>query len=246
MRSAAGQALCQALHRWYPKAEIIGIDRDKDFIDFAEAQAPDICFLEDDAVRLSFDAESFDVTIYNTVAEHVEPKKFFEEQRRVLKPGGVCLVLSSRCGINIMAPCISEISAFEKEIWKRTQERCAEVDREYGVCAYPMSEAEYPKCMEAHGFRSVTTDYLTINLTPDNPTNSAEEAHAMIRAQLQIALDGIDRLGHIASDLVSKDEISEMNRLANARYDKRLALYDAGVKQWDTSVSVTMVLRGIV
>ena len=28
------------------------------------------------------------------------------------------------------------------------------------------------------------------------------------------------------------------------KYDKRIELYRAGIKQWDTSVSVTMILRG--
>lgn len=27
-------------------------------------------------------------------------------------------------------------------------------------------------------------------------------------------------------------------------YDTRLALYDAGIKQWDTNMSLIMVLRG--
>ena len=31
----------------------------------------------------------------------------------------------------------------------------------------------------------------------------------------------------------------------NARYDERIRLYRAGIRQWDTSVSVTMVVREI-
>ena len=30
----------------------------------------------------------------------------------------------------------------------------------------------------------------------------------------------------------------------NAKYDKRIKLYHEGIRQWDTSVSVTMVVRG--
>jgi len=29
------------------------------------------------------------------------------------------------------------------------------------------------------------------------------------------------------------------------KYDKRIELYDKGVKQWDTNMSVTMIMRGI-
>lgn len=238
-------ALCQACKRWYPNAKIIGTDIDHTFLDFARKKAPHIPFSLEDATALSFADESFDVTLSNTVAEHIPPEHLFSEQYRVLKPGGVCLVLSARRGIQIPAACIAERSNFEREIWGRVQTRCDEVNREYHVCAYTMNETEYPTCMEKYGFRHVSTAYLTVNLTPDNSEYPPETAHAMIEANRQVELDGIDLLVHIASDLVRSDEIVEMKRLANVRYDRRISLYDAGIRQWDTDVSVTMVLRGI-
>lgn len=238
-------ALSQALHRWYPNSDIVGIDRDSAFIAFAKEQKTEVRFAEGDATQLSFANETFDVTVSNTVAEHIEPSKFFGEQYRVLKHNGICIMLSSRRGINFSAPCIAEESDFEKEIWQRVEHRLREADKEFGVCLYPMNEQEYPICMQEYGFRDVSTEYITVNLTPDNPIYSKETAHAMINANRQTHLDGIERLAAIASDLVRKDEISELKRLANLKYDKRVALYDAGVKQWDTNVSVTMVLRGI-
>jgi len=30
----------------------------------------------------------------------------------------------------------------------------------------------------------------------------------------------------------------------NAKYDERISLYRKGIKQWDTTVSVTMIVRG--
>lgn len=237
-------ALSQSLNRWYPNSEVIGTDRDSNFIDFAKSKAPNIAFAEEDATALSFADNFFDVTISNTVAEHIEPFAFFNEQYRVLKPGGVCLVLSARRGINISAPCITEQSNFEKEIWERVSKRCAEIDEKYGICAYPMNEAEYPLCMERYGFKNVSTEYITVNLTPDNPIYSRETAHAMINANRQTAVDGINSLERFASDIVSMDETAKLRRIVNEKYDKRIALYDKGIKQWDTNVSVTMVIRG--
>ena len=63
--------------------------------------------MEGDATALPFQSNTFDVTISNTVCEHVKPAKFYGEQLRVLKPGGICLVLSSRKGINIAASCLA-------------------------------------------------------------------------------------------------------------------------------------------
>ncbi len=238
-------ALAQALHRWYPGAEVTGVDRDSRFIQFAAQEAPDIIFQEEDATSLSFGDASFDVAISNTVAEHIEPSAFFREQYRILADGGVCLVLSARRGIYQSAPCVAEKSDFEKEIWERVDKRCQELHKEHGVCAYPMSEAEYPAYMEKCGFQNVSTEYITINLTPDNPAYSGETAHAMIDANRQNDIDAVDSLQKIAADLVSNGEISEMKRLVNERYDKRIQLYDSGAKQWDANVSVTMILRGI-
>ena len=76
-------ALAEALSRWYPKAQVSCIDRDSNFINFARAQATNIQYLEADATALPFEDDSFDVTISNTMAEHIEPSKFYSEQYRV-------------------------------------------------------------------------------------------------------------------------------------------------------------------
>lgn len=237
--------LAESLSRWYPSAQIFGIDRDSNFIAFARGRNQHINFIEGDATRLSFEDESFDVTISNTVVEHIEPSKFYGEQYRVLKENGVCLVLSARKGINIEAPCIMEQSEFEKEIWQRTEKYFEETLKKYNVCAYPKNEMEMPVCMEKYGFRDVITEYVTINLTPDNPIYTKEMACAMINANRQGNLDSADVLLHIASDVVTESEIEELKRRINIKYDKRLELYAQGKKQWDTNVSVTMIMRGI-
>lgn len=67
----------------------------------------------------------------------------------------------------------------------------------------------------------------------------------MINAHRQINIDAVNSLIHIAPDAVSEEEIMEMLKHINKKYDQRIKLYDAGKKQWDTSMSLTMVLRGI-
>ena len=238
-------ALSEALARWYPDMQIHGCDRDTDFIAFAKERAPHIPFYEEDATRLSFADESFDVTVSNTVSEHIEPSKFYGEQYRVLKKGGVCLVLSARKGISHHAPCIAETSEFEKAIWDRVSAVCAEMDRKNAVCAYPLNEMEMPKAMERYGFSDISTEYITVNLTPDHPCFSSEEAHAIIESHRMSTLNGLTIMKDTVGDMVSPEEIAEMERLVNERYDKRLSLYDAGEKQWDTYMSLTMILRGV-
>lgn len=238
-------ALSQSLHRWYPNAEIIAIDRDTNFINFARKQTNNVTFKEGDATCLSFDNDTFDVTISNTVQEHIEPSKFFGEQYRVLNKDGVCLVLSARRGVNINAPCILEQTEFEKEIWKRVENISSEIDSKYNICAYPLSETELPISMEKYGFKNVTTDYITINLTPDNPIYPKQMAYNMINSNRKCALNAAESLLDIASHIVSVDEVEELKRIINNKFNKRINLYDKGIKQWDTSMSLTMILRGI-
>lgn len=130
-------ALAESLRRWYPRSQIHGIDRDSNFIAFAHEKAPDIDFSEGDATALAFADRSFDVTISNTVAEHIEPSKFYGEQYRILKGNGVCLVLSARRGINIPAACICEETEFEQDIWQRADVYFKETTAKYSVCEYP-------------------------------------------------------------------------------------------------------------
>ena len=236
-------ALAGALHRWYPLAEITAVDRDSEFVRFGTENEPGVNFVEGDATALPFEDNTFDVTISNTVAEHIEPSKFYGEQLRVLKPGGICLVLSSRKGININPSCIT-FNEYEQQFWKKAEQHDDSMDR-FAVCKYPMSEAEMPVAMSEYGFSNVSTGYATIDLTPDNPKFSASLALDMINANRYTALDGIDSVLHTMPEHFTTQEVEEMKRLANAKYDTRIKQYQRGEKQWDTNVSIIMVIRGV-
>ncbi len=236
-------ALAGALRRWYPKAEITAVDRDSAFIAFAARQEPGIAFLEGDATSLPFADVTFDVTISNTVAEHIEPGRFYGEQLRVLKPGGICLVLSSRRGIAIEAECLRPMSDFEQAFWEKA-ERHDNAREAYSVGRYAMSESELPASMEAYGFRDVGTGYAAIALTPDSPQYSRELARDMIHAERYGTLERIEAIGQTMPEHFTAAEVAEMGRLIHAKYDARMAQYDRGEKQWDTTVSLIQVTRG--
>lgn len=235
-------ALAGALHRWYPLAEITAVDRDSEFVRFGTENEPGVNFVEGDATALPFENNTFDVTISNTVAEHIEPSKFYGEQLRVLKPGGICLVLSSRKGININPSCIT-FNEYEQQFWKKAEQHDDSMDR-FAVCKYPMNEAEMPVVMSEYGFSNISTGFATIALTPDNPKFSAPLALDMINANRYTALDGIDSVLNTMPEHFTTGEVEEMKRLANAKYDTRIEQYQRGEKQWDTNVSIIMVIRG--
>lgn len=235
-------ALAGALHGWYPDAEITAIDRDSEFIAFAKEHEPGIQFKEGDATALPFADESFHVTISNTVSEHIEPGKFFGEQMRVLKPGGLCLVLSARRGIHVYAECLKR-NAYEETFWKKVEQYDDTMER-FAVCKYPMSEAELPLAFEKHGFANISTGYATIDLTPDNPEYSREKAYDMINANRLTALDAVSAVQHFMPEKITQEECETVKKMIQEKYDIRIEQLKKGEKQWDTNVSVTMVVRG--
>ena len=236
-------ALATSLHRWYPNAEITAIDRDSNFITYAKSSAPEINFLEGDAEKLPFCECAFDITISNTVSEHIETSKFFGEQMRVLKPGGICLVLSSRRGIISKAECL-EMSDTEKKFWQKAESEYDTTYDKYSICKYPLSESALPLEMEKYGFKNIRSGYALIDLTPDDPKYSASMAHDMINADRYTSIEAIDAAVRYNKN-INADEAEKVKRIINEKYDKRTALYDNGKKQWDTSVSIIMVVRGV-
>ena len=235
-------ALAGALHRWYPTAEITAIDRDSEFITFAKEHEPGIHFVEGDATALPFEEGSFDVTISNTVSEHIEPGRFYGEQLRVLKPGGVCLVLSARKGVNVYAKCLVKRPE-EEGFWKKVEQYDDTMER-YAVCKYPMSEAELPLALQTHGFQNVSAGYATIDLTPDHPRFTAEKAQAMINANRYTALEAVESVLRVMPQQVTKEECQAIKDIIEEKYNTRIEQYQKGEKQWDTNVSITMVVRG--
>ena len=228
-------ALAEAMHRWYPMAHVTAIDRDSNFISFAKENIKGVDFMEGDATRLPFEDNTFDVTISNTVQEHVEPTAFWGEQRRVLRPGGVCLCLSARKGLHCAAPCL-EPTEREKAFWESSPQLEDDLEK-LMVYRFPKSESQIPASMEENGFTDVTTGYAVIDLTPDAPKYPPKMAELMIEAGRQNDIEAIQS--------TRSDHAGEMISVIDSKYEERIRLYRAGMKQWDTSVSVTMIVRGM-
>lgn len=236
-------ALAGALHRWYPEAEITAVDRDSDFISFAREHEKGILFVEGDATKLPFNDNSFNVVISNTVCEHIEPSAFYKEQMRVLKPDGVCLVLSSRKGLTVKAACLAE-NDYERQFWNKAGQY-DETLTKYGVGKYCMNESELPTAMQKYGFNNVKTGYVLVDLTPDNPDYSPEFAGSIINADRYSEVDSVEAVGKAMPEHFSSKEIDKMKQIVNSKYDERIKLYNSGKKQWDTALSVIMMIRGV-
>ncbi len=237
-------ALSQALACWYPDAYVHGTDRDSNFIEFAKANISGAVFSEEDATALSFADESFDVTVSNTVSEHIEPAAFFGEQYRVLKKGGVCLLLSVRRGIQHFADCIAEESEFEKSVWASVDKELDLLNAKIGVGAYRRSEKELPAEMERHGFKNISVEYIITHFTPDSHDCDEKTAIDIIESERATQLNPVNYLKNTVPHLITDTQLKTLAEIINQKFDKRIQLYKSGKKQWDTYACITMVLRG--
>lgn len=152
-------------------------------------------------------------------------------------------MLSSRKGININPKCIT-FNEYEQQFWNKAEQYDDSMDR-FSVCKYPMSETEIPATMAEYGFTNISTGFAAVDLTPDNPKFSSSLALDMINANRYTALDAIESVLHTMPEHFTTQEVDEMKRLTNAKYDARIEQYQRGEKQWDTNVSIIMVIRGI-
>lgn len=227
-------ALADALKRWYPNAEVVAVDRDSNFIVYAREHIKGVEFIEGDATALPFADNSFDVTISNTVSEHIEPQAFYAEQKRVLKENGVCLVLSARRGIRQLADCLKRTEA-EDNFWNGVPDDG--IIEKYSIGKYAMSEKELPSAMERFGFSDISTGYVVIDMTPDDQKYPPQMAEDMINAGRAADIEAVLSTGQAGAE--------EIADIVNEKYDRRIALYRKGDKQWDTEVSITMVVRGV-
>ncbi len=236
-------SLAASLRRWYPSAAITALDRDSRFIGFARERIPEVSFLEGDAASLPFPDHSFDVVISHTLAEHMPPEAFYREQHRVLVPGGVCLVLTSRKTFQRIAPCL-EPGEYEKQFWLRASEADDSIER-FGVGKYWLREDQMPAVMESHGFRRVSTGYASIDLTPDSWDTAPSFAESMITAGRDSELENLKSLEDHFPSLFNETEYGRMGECIRSRYQTRLDQFRRGEKQWDTEVATILVLRGI-
>ncbi len=233
-------ALAGALHRWYPNASITAIDRDSAFIAFAKEHEKDIDFVEADIAHLPFDDNTFDITISNTVSEHVEPSVFYGEQHRVLKSDGKIIVLSNRRTIASQADCLKE-SDYEQAFWEKAK-RFDQIENQYHIGEYAQDEAQLPLTMAQYGFGQLQRNYLLHDLSAD--IYPKEMALAIINSQRACELDAVDSTLVSLSEYFTEDEGIQMKALINQKYDQRVKEYEQKNQLWDTQVKISMVLIG--
>ena len=247
---AGSGPFCHRIKELMPSTVVTGLDRDEGHIEYAKNKSKelglDCSFVKGDALNLPFDEGTFDATTSHTVVEHVETTKFLSEQLRVLKPGGVCSVLSVRQGVSTYPePWDVEDKDEESNLYKKLWANAGSFDKEHGVAAYGLKENELPKAMEVAGFTNVSVNFIhSVWYCPDSASFSKEYALLQIEMNRVFALHSIQKALAIDPNALTGPEQDRLAKLINKRFDKRVEDYLAGIKHWDMAVSSVMCAVG--
>lgn len=240
----AGGLLLHQLKQLLPGIQATGLDRDDNHIKYARRKTSELgldCkFVVGDAVSLPFDDNSFDSTFSHTVIEHVSPQAFLHEQYRVLKPGGMITVMSTRHKLNLIPKNWHRTTHLDDE-WKENQglESAHDFER------YEMSEDAYPAELEKYGFQDVDIQFCTIvDYAPDNHSVTPEMAEKQIKANRLYVLDSIERSLRNNPDYLSIRERKRLEKLIDANFHERINKYRRGEKVWDIATSTIMFVTG--
>ena len=111
---------------------------------------------------------------------------------------------------------------------------------------FELSESDYPKALEAAGFRDVNVEFFNVTYyAPDNPTTPREMALEQINIGRLHSMAEIEKSLRMAPDALTPNELSRLLALMNERFDTRVAQYQRGEKQWDMTARMVLCATGI-
>ncbi len=243
-----GGIFCHRIKTYLPNTQVTGLDYDTGHIAYAKEKTAqlglDCRFIGGDAVNLPFDDGTFDLCFSHTVMNFCEPEAFVREQYRVLKPGGIMVILNVvGGGVNSEMWKPDENSA-EKELFDRLWAE-AEKNELSQIKKFDLSLRDYPIYLEKAGFVGVRLEVVaTAAYNPDSSHIGREESLQQINENRLSELCSVQKAKAIAPSALSDNEFGELLRLINRRYDERIEKYMVGEKVWDFSAGMTLAVSG--
>ena len=250
-----GGALTRALARWMgPRCVVIGIDRDVSFLAYARQRAREtrlrrrVRYVEGDALALSLAGDSVDVVTSYTVIEHVpDTKRFLSEEVRVCRPGGRVSVMEVRsAGGCASSPLRSAApSRREQELWKPLEAAHRKhIHEPWRVGANELELAHLPVLFEELGLGDVMIDAFPVVHSLEDARVTKEEAGRRLATQERWLLSAAERSASLLDRPLRPGHLASLRRCIRARYRKQRRWIEGGVRTWDFSVGLSLIVSG--
>ena len=239
--------------RWLDSSsKIIGIERDTNFIRYAQQKAEDediknIEYKEGDALSLPLDENSVDACYSCAVIQYVEPEKFLREQKRICKPGGTVAVMNMISSAKYYShdSTLPEKTKREEELWDLILKGGEEKVQEMNLMKYEMQPREYPIMFEKLGFKNIEINALNLYYAVDDARNSLEKKLEIIEADRQNDLEQVTEIAvNCMENKVSHEVIEELRELIEQRYKERREKAANNDHIWDFRISTLFFVKG--
>lgn len=240
------------LGKWLgDESTIIGIDRDSEFIKYAEERARDlnlknVTYSVGDAFKLPLEDKSVDACISHTVIEHVPHKEFLLEQQRVCRPGGRVSVMYQRPDKSIktepsnLPPITERELELMDKLFKQSNKRL----EEYDVGKYWPDPVKLPQLFQELGFTLLQVDSIAMPIVIDDSRNSLEDKLRIISSNKEQLLESIEIAYKDGSGKIQESELKELIKLINDRTDQRIDLAKRGIALWDYTILSLQIVSG--
>lgn len=237
------------LKQYLPGVHMTGLDRDSGLLAYAGAKAAELAldcdYVCGDALAMPFGDACFDLCYSHTVMEHLPARPFLREQYRVLRPGGRVTALSVRTNASLPEHGADDTTPEEQALWGKLS-GAGEGKLPIPVCAWPLTESEYPKALEEAGFCCVDVKFFCVTYyAPDAPSTPPATALEQIEVGRLCALEEMAKTLRLAPDALSGEERRRLAALINARFDERIAAWRRGEKRWDMTAKMMLAATGV-
>ncbi len=247
-------AITRKLSKWLEnKSQIIGIDRDTIFVNYANKKAKEQClhnisYYEGDALNLPLEDSSVDACVSHTVIEHVPNREFLLEQKRVCRAGGRISVMYARPDkyIKTEPDLLPKQSKREIELLDKLFKESDDANKKYEVAKYWPDPIGLPTLFEELGFKNIQIDAISIPMVIDDARNSLDEKVAMLEAEKAQLFEGIDMGVNLNKEGLNDIELAELKQLIAERFNQRLGFIEEGKHIWDYSILSLQIVSGMI
>ena len=242
--------LTRKLSLWLgTQSKIIGIDRDLGFIEYSKSKAKkdginNIEYINADAYSIPLPDNSFDIATSHTVIEHVDHNQFLLEQKRLVKPGGRVSFMSVRPEKSIYVNNQEEITKREKELQALLNRAFDAKEINSLIAQHPINPEEMPLLMDELGFTDIVIDSLALTVAQDNADNSYDYKKELMNEQVISDYEVIKKAHLLNPDIFTINHLEEMQEIIKARNEKRIIELNKGIKKWNYTINMMIIVSG--